>query len=143
MQRVHLQVRAVIEVGIIVEDQLKMVIEALTKYEMPSTDDVPGIIARPLVYARYNADIPMALPQLEDICHERGFILKTRAIAGGTEVAAQVELPQGDVTLESCLAQAVDREADEEFYSFVLALLKADEPLVVACALGSQASRSS
>jgi len=137
VQRVPLQVRTVIEVVIIVEDQLKTAIEALTKY-MPSTDDMPGIIAKPLVFARYNADIPLALSQLEDVCHEHGFILRTRAMAGGTEVVAQVALPQGAVTLESCLAQVVNREEDEEFHSFVLALLKAEEPRDVLVATRAQ-----
>ena len=138
VQRVPLQTRDVIEVTIIVEDQLATVVETLAEYETPDHDALPGLISKPLVFARYNADIPMALPQLETVCRERGFILRTKAVVGGVEVVAQVTPPQGAVTLEACLAQAVDRKADESFYSFVLALLKAEDPRDVLVATKAQ-----
>ena len=123
-QVVPLIARDVIEFAIMSDEDLAAAIDRLSE----PLSDAPSPIDVPVVYARISASVEGAITKLEKLAKEAGFFFKYIMVSDGTEVVEQIELPEGEVTLETCLAQAVDPKLDEEFYSFALALLKTQDP---------------
>jgi len=124
VQRIPLVTRDVLEFTIMSDDDLSKATERLAK----PLSKAPEPINVPLVYARISRSVEGAITKLEELAKECGFFLRYDAISGDSEVVGQIELPEGEVTLETCLAQAVDPKMDEEFYGFALALLKSSNP---------------
>ena len=124
IRRVPLVTRDVIEFAIMSDEDFDKAINRLTK---PLTS-APEPINVPIVYARISDSVDGVITRLEKLAAEVGFFFKYDTVSGGTEVVTLVELPEGEVTLETCLATAVDPQKDEEFYGFALALLKSPSP---------------
>jgi hypothetical protein len=128
--RHKLEQRGVIEVLVNDENQLAAAEKTIAAFKYGGRHEDIG---RPVVYARINADVPNVIERLKVACEDKhgGKFLKPKIIGGGVEVVEQIQLPEGEVTLESCLSQAVDRDTDPKLHSFVLALLKSKEPRAV------------
>ncbi len=126
--RQPLKQRAVIEVLVLDEHQLEEAEAAVAAYK---AGKLPIVIDTPVVYARISADVPNVVDRLKAACEASKAVLKTKIVGGGTEVVEDIQLPEGEITLETCLNQALDREQDPELHSFVLALLRAKEPRTV------------
>lgn len=125
IERVPLTGRDVIEFAIMSDDDLGSAIEKLS---VEPLSIVPDPLNMPLVYARISESVEGAITKLEKMAADGGFFLKYDTVSGGTEVVESVALPEGEVTLESCLAAAVDPKMDEELYGFALSLLKSKSP---------------
>jgi len=123
--RQPLEQRAVIDVMVLDEKQLDEAEATIAAYE---PGQLPEIIARPVVYARISADVPKVAERLQTACESIHAFLKPKIIGGGTEVVGEIQAPEGEITLETCLGQAVPREQDPELHSFVLALLRSKDP---------------
>lgn len=121
VERQPLRKRPVLELSVVTDKHLEAAVDQITNWGCK--DEVT-----PLVFAKYSSNVENVLPTLEVICERTGYILRTKALGGGTEVVEGLPIPEGDTTLEACLAEVVDRSSDEEFYSFALALLKAENP---------------
>ena len=126
VRRVPLMKRDVREYTVVVDDHLAETVQDIDG--LLHSDSAPEAIRRPLVFVKYSTNVKGALPALEEACQRGNHILRTKVLAGGVEVVGEIEKPQGDVTLEACLGQVVNREEDEEFHSFALALLKSKRP---------------
>lgn len=89
----------------------------------------PKPIDRPIIYAKIFAEIPHVIERLQRACHEAPDrpILMTK-VFGGVEVIDNISVPSGEITMEACLSQAIDREKDSELYGFVLDLLQSSDP---------------
>ena len=124
IERIPLITRDVIELTIMTDDDFAAAIDRLAE---PLTDK-PAPIDKPVVYARISDLVDGVITRLEKLAEEAGFFFKYDMVSGGTDIVTQIELPEGEVTLESCLATAVDPAEEEEFYGFALALLKSADP---------------
>ena len=125
--------REVIEVLVLDEEQLKEAEAKIAEYKHGERE---AVIDKPVVYARISADVPKVVERLTIACEGdqagKGHkFLKTKIVGGGTEVVEDIQLPEGEITLETCLDQAIDREQDQELHSFVLALLRSKDPKAV------------
>lgn len=126
--RQPLEQRAVIDVMVLDKKQLDEAEATIATYE---AGRLPDVIDRPVVYARISADVPKVAERLQAACEPIHAFLKTKIIGGGTEVVGEIQAPEGEITLETCLGQAVPREQDPELHSFVLALLRSKDPRAV------------
>lgn len=115
--------RPVIECLINDETHTDAALAMVTDYEPdPAVVDAD---LQPIVYLQYNPQVEGALARVEAACKEKGYHLRTKVTVGSAEVVEGV--PQlGSVTLEECLARAVDREKEPEFFSFMLSLLTSE-----------------
>ncbi len=126
VERIPLELRDVLDCAVVTDAHLADVVKVIDA--MTPSEDKPETLRRPLVFVKYSANVTDALPALQEACQRGGQILRTKVLAGGVEVVGDIEKPSGDVSLAGCMAQVVNREEDEEFYSFALALLTSPRP---------------
>lgn len=124
--RVPLQKRIVLERSVITDEHLAEAVKAID--ELERDDQLPECIQLPLVFIRCSTNVTDAVAALEDACARNNCALRLKVMAGGVEVVGEIAKPTGDVSLAGCMAQVINREEDEEFYSFALALLTSPSP---------------
>ena len=126
-----IRTRPVIECTINADSHIDEALATITGHTLH--DHLDDDELQSLVYLQYNPQIEDALSRVEAVCKKNNYFLRTKVTVGGTEIVDGV--PQlGAVKLEECLSQAVNREQEPEFFSFMLGMLTGDHKAVFASA---------
>lgn len=123
---VALKTRQLVEINIVTEAQLDDAVKTIMDCTQES--DRPTEISIPLVIARYSSGVKDVIPRIEDACHKRGFMLRTKSVVADDDEYVEMTMPQASTTLLSCLDSVIDREQDADLHSFALSLLQSNEP---------------
>lgn len=81
---------------------------------------------KPLVVAEISPDVPEARARLAEACGDAFFIARDLRVA--QPQGSSQGLTDGGITLDTCIAEIVDREKDPELHDFLVQILKSNDP---------------